>query len=226
MTLPPMRMPGTQVLELSDGGTNPFSTSKAVIENTMAEFLQTSRPQDRILLLFTGHAIDIDKEVYLVPVEGNRKDAKTLIPLAWVYEKLADCKARQKLLVLDVCRFPPARGEELPGTGPMTDDIDAKLLQPPAGVQVWASCTKGQQSIELESGSVFMQALCKALRDGLPGIQNESEPLPVDRLLPKVNQRLKEILKPQKLEQESRLSGNEEKGTHTTPQFPCRPGLS
>src|SRR4029077_16315337 len=104
------------------------STSKAVIENAIAEFVETARGQDRIMILFTGHAIEIDKDAYRVPVEGNREDKTTLIPLAWVYDKLARCKARQKLLILDVFRYPPARGEELPGTGEMTEDFDAKLL--------------------------------------------------------------------------------------------------
>src|SRR5262249_50225542 len=161
----------------------PVSTSKAVIEAAIADFADTSRDQDRIIVVFTGHAIEIEKEAYLVPVDGNRDDAKTLIPLTFVYDKLAKCKARQKVLVLDVFRFPPARGEPRPGPGEMTEDFDAKLLAPPAGVQVWSSCIKGQQSIEFEKGSVFMQALNAAMQERLPGIQEPTDPLPVEALL-------------------------------------------
>jgi len=227
MSRSPMSIPGTQIIELSDAGRNAFSTSKAVIENTITEFVDTSRAQDRVIVLFTGHAIEIEKESYLVPVEGNREDAKTLVPLSWVYDKLGTCKARQKLLILDVFRFPPARGEELPGAGSMTDDFDAKLLAPPAGVQVWASCTKGQQSIELERGSVFLQALCTVLQERLPGIQEPSNPLPLEILVPKVNLRVKELLGPQKLEQVSRLSGTcvEEGGTPYNVAEPLPPRL-
>src|SRR5205807_1329972 len=70
------------------------------------------------------------------------------------------------------------------------------------------SCIKDQQSIELDGGSVFLQTLCKALQDGLPGIAAPYEPLPLDRLVAKVNQRLSEILAPQKYEQITRLSGS------------------
>ncbi len=224
---PPFNIPATQITELSDGGRNAFSTSKAVIENTINDFVDSSREQDRIILLFTGHGIELEKEAYLIPVEGNRDYPKSLIPLSWVYDKLAKCKARQKLLILDVFRFPPARGEEIPGTGEMSEDFDAKLLAPPAGVQVWSSCIKGQQSIELEGGSVFMQALCNALQEGLPGIQQETNPLPLEPMVTRVNKRLQEVLTPQKLEQVSRLSGthSEDKGAPYDPSQPLPPAL-
>ena len=228
LTRAPLNIPATQITELSDTGRNAFSTSKSVLENAIADFTETSRDQDRILILFTGHAIEIEKEAYLIPVEGSRDDVKTLIPLSWVYDKLAKCKARQKLLILDVFRYPPARGEELPGTGDMTEDFDAKLLAPPAGVQVWASCIKEQKSIELESGSAFMTALCTALQERLPGIQEPTDPLPLEHLVPKVNQKLKDMVAPQKVEQLSRLSGThvEEGGTAYDPNVPLPPKLA
>ena len=227
MSRPPLHIPATQITELADAGKSAFATTKAVIENAIAEFALTSRAQDRVIVLFTGHAIEIEKEAYLVPVEGNRDDVKTLLPLSWVYDKLAGCKARQKVLILDVFRYPPARGEELPGTGRMSEGFDLKLLHPPAGVQVWTSCTKGQQSIELEGGSVFMQALCTVLQERLPGIQDATNALPVEAMVPKVNQRLKEILAPQKLEQLSRLSGAhvEEGGAAYNADEPLPPKL-
>jgi hypothetical protein len=228
----PLNIPGTQITELSDAGKNAFaipgvSTTKAVIENTIGEFVDTARAQDRIIVLFTGHGMEIGKEAYLVPVEGNRDDPQTLIPLSWIYDRLAVCKARQKLLILDVFRYPPARGEELPGTDAMTDDFDAKLRNPPAGVQVWASCIKGQQSIELEGGSVFLQVLCKVLQDGIAGIASPADALPLDRLVPKVNGRLVEILAPQKLAQQTRLSGThiEEGGAAYNAAEPLPPRL-
>ena len=50
-----------------------------------------------------------------MPIEGELDNAATLIPLKWVYEKLAACKARQKVFVVDVCRFSPTNGAERPG---------------------------------------------------------------------------------------------------------------
>ena len=115
-----------------------------------------------MVIVFAGHAIEIGKEAYLVPLDGTVKDAdpKELISLSWLYNRLKECRARQKVLILDVCRYDPARGEQRPGSGPMGEVLDARLQQPPPGVQVWSSCLRGQQAYEFERGSVFLQALC------------------------------------------------------------------
>jgi len=212
LSQPPMYFPAQQVIELSDGAANGQPTQRGVIETTIADFCSTSREQDRILIVFLGHAVEIEKEAYLVPLEGNTEDKETLIPLSYVYDQLAKCKARQKLLVLDVFRFPPARGYELPGTGEMTEDFEKKLEAAPAGVQVWASCSKGQQATEFEAGSVFMQSMLLTLQERLGGIATPTDPLPIENLVAKVNQRMKELLAPAKLEQVSKLYGKEASG--------------
>lgn len=219
LTRPPLYFPATQIYELSDASSSPHPTQKSAIEGTIADFLDSCREQDRALLLYAGHACEIEKECYLIPIEGRTSKPETLIPLKWVYDRLAKCKARQKVLVLDVFRFPPARGFELPGAGEgehgaMGEVFDQALLTPPAGVQVWSSCVKGQAAIELEGGSAFLQALLHTLqeRGAMTGIASPGDPLPVEALVPKVNKRLKELLTPEKLEQLSRLTGKETAG--------------
>lgn len=209
----PMNMPATQVFELSDGARSPQPTLKPVIENAISDFLATCREQDRIILLFAGHAVDIDKEAYLVPIEGDLKDATTLIPLKWVYDKLSRCLAWQKLLILDVCRFSPARGLELPGSGDMGEVLDAMIQNPPKGVQVWSSCAKDQKAYEFERGSIFLQSLCHAMQEGLTGIQEHSNPLPLDSLSARVLEKMKMLLASDKLEQTPRLTGKPPSGT-------------
>ena len=167
----PMYFPATQVVEVSDSASSPVNPQKSVIEDAVSQFCNTSREQDRIVILFAGHAVEIDKEAYLVPYEGHKDDAKTLIPLAWVYDQLAKCKARQKIFVLDAFRFPPARGFELPGTGAMSEDFEAKFHNPPPGVQAWSACVKDQQSIEFDGGSLFLQCVSHALQERLGGLR-------------------------------------------------------
>ena len=208
----PMYFPATQVVELSDSGVNPIIPQKSVIQDAISEFCNTSREQDRIVILFAGHAVDIEKEAYLIPYEGHKDDAKTLIPLSWVYDKLAKCKARQKILILDTFRFPPGRGFELPGTGAMSEDFDAKLQNPPPGVQVWSACVKEQQSIEYDNGSLFLQSICDAMKDRLGGFASPDESIPVEALAAKVGQRIKDLLSKTKFAQTSRLSGKEAEG--------------
>jgi hypothetical protein len=231
---PPMNMAPDQVIELSDGARSPQPTQKAVIEATIKEFLEGCREQDRIILLFAGHACDIEKDSFLIPIEGIRDEPEKLIPLKWVYEQLAKCKARQKIFILDVFRYAPARGFELPGAGEgergeMGEVFDANLLNPPPGVQVWSACVKGQASIELDSGSAFLQAFFRAMQDrGITsGIGKEGDPIPIEDLVVKTNKRLKELVTPEKQEQTSRLTGKEADGGGTyNPEEPVPPLLA
>ncbi len=142
-----LKIPQTQITHLSDRAKrDPRPPMKPVIEAGLRSFLATSRAQDRIMVFFVGHSVQIENEAYLVPLEGELDDAKTLIPLKWVYAQLAACKARQKIFVFDGNRFNPGQGLERPGSGPMGEKVAELLKAPPPGVEVWASCSAGQTS--------------------------------------------------------------------------------
>src|SRR5262249_54043042 len=177
-------IPPGQVVHLSDAAREPNSPVKAVIENTLADFLKSSRAHDRLLILFAGHGVEIEGEAYLVPIEGGLGDPKTLIPLEWVYQQLEQGRAGQKVRVVDVCRLNPSKGTERPAEGPMSPKFDLALKNPPRGVQVWAACTEGQQSYEFEdfrlNNGVFMEALWEAAGSGVQGVlQKPGDPLPL-----------------------------------------------
>ena len=95
-----------------------------VIEGTITQFLETCRAQDRVVLVFCGHAVEKMGAAYIVPLEGDLDDVDSLIPLAWLYEKLGACKAQEKVIIWDVCRFHPERGIERPHPGPMTEALE------------------------------------------------------------------------------------------------------
>jgi len=72
----PMYFPATQVVELSDSGVNPIIPQKGVIQDAISEFCNTSRAQDRIIILFAGHAVAIEKEAYLIPTKATKTTLK------------------------------------------------------------------------------------------------------------------------------------------------------
>jgi hypothetical protein len=194
----PLNLEKSQVFVLSDsvdekaGGAVP---QKDVIEAAIKDFAETSRPQDRVILFFSGHACDHDGKGYLIPIEGDKDDKDSLIAIDWVYEQLAKCKARQKVFIVDAFRFPPARGLELPATGAMTEAVDKQLDNPPAGVQVVTACVKDQQSLEFDNGSLFQSAFKEALKgQAIGSIVQAKDPLPIGDLVVKINAFMKENL--------------------------------
>lgn len=170
--------PTSQVGELSDKAAKPVLPKKGAIEETIADFLATSRSQDCIVLLFSGHAVEIDKEAYLMPIEGKATDPKTLISFDWLFAKLAACKAHQKVLILDI-----ARGKTL------GDVLFDKLKKAPADVRVWVPCTAKEQSVEYPDGSLFMEALCQSCKNVLT---RPEDLIPVEILARKVDAYIQE----------------------------------
>src|SRR5262249_34385046 len=89
------KIPIPQIALLSDGASEKDARApmRPVIEKTLTSFLETSRPQDRILVFFIGRGVEMKGEAYLVPIEGELDNPATLIPLKWFYDQLAACKA-------------------------------------------------------------------------------------------------------------------------------------
>src|SRR5262249_41364355 len=203
-------------------------TTKPVLEKTITEFLAGCRAQDRVLLLFAGHAVAIENDTYLVPLEGELTVTETLIPLKWVYDQLAQCKARQKVLILDVCRFDPTRGAERPGGEPMSERLDNALKTPPAGIQVWSSCVAGQYSCEFDGTSIFLDQLYASKNQAvLRKIQHPEDPRPLGALQEAVSQATEgEGMKEQHAKQTPRLVGTAPaEGAAYDPKEPLPPKL-
>jgi hypothetical protein len=211
------RIPRNQIALLGDCADKGQARApmKEVIQKTLTSFLATSRAQDHVMVFFVGRAVEAGNEAYLVPIEGELDNPATLLPLKWVYDQLAGCKARQKVLVLDVNRFSPTRGLERPDGGPMGPKFEAAVKAPPDGVQVWAACSAGQHSYETDESPMgaFLEALDRAARRGLENrIQKVDDPLPVEYFKEQVDTLLAAELRPHKLEQVTILAGKEAEG--------------
>jgi hypothetical protein len=200
-----LKIPTNQVAHLSDeaGGGKARPPVKQVIQQTLDDFLNTSRPQDRVLVFFVGHAVEIEGAAYLVPIEGEMSKPETLIDLKWVYEELKKCRAREKVLVLDVGRFNPTHGVERPGSfpvedalyGPMTEKFDEAVKKTPPGVEVWTSCAAKEMSFENDAhpSGLFIDKLAAALDQNAAAAQRPEDTLPVAKL----NEAVSAAMKPE-----------------------------
>ena len=174
--------------------------TRVMLERACTEFLAASRPQDRVVVLFIGHIVTLDEKSYLAPLEGDLADKDTLIQLSWLFDRLGQCKARQKVLILDSFRLDPGRGIDRPASGPMSAAFAKSLEQVPVGVEVWAPCSAEQFSYEIDGQSVFIDKLSEALEAG-PWISGEKPenalPMPALRepVQSKVAQEVTKVLK-------------------------------
>lgn len=179
-----------------------------VVMGAYEQFFATSRAQDRIVVYFGGHALEVNGKPYLAPIDGDPDDPDSLIPLADFYAKLGACKATQKVVIWDVCRFNPQRGKQRPGSEPMTESLFQALTAAPPGVEVVTTCQPGENALEFfnlqteadfrapkYAGSLFLEAAkhvaAKNVRVARPPAP--SDPIPVSQWVAAVAKRTAEM---------------------------------
>jgi hypothetical protein len=231
-----LRISQDQITLLSDRAPVPMPPIKDIIQTNVANYLSSCRPQDRIVFLFVGHGVEVADKPYLVPLEGEVDNAENLIPLDWVFDQLKKCPARQKIFIVDVCRFDPLRGEERGAVAKMGANFDALLKNPPAGIQVLTACSANEYSYEVpansgggsefEGGVMLSQIPALKLSGGLKGvIQQPEDPIPIQALATTLGARTgafaRTLLKSQ---QTVRLTGTEaESAVVYDPKAPAAP---
>ncbi len=136
-----------RMLALSDAATNQMHLPlKANITTELERTLKRVRPEDGILVYFSGHGIrDENGKLYLAPVDTVPEDpAGTAIPVEWLRGQIAGCPARLKLLVLDACHAGSEKGTD-DKRNPSAEDLgqEFKSLQ---GVVTLASCKADETS--------------------------------------------------------------------------------
>jgi hypothetical protein len=226
-----MRVPVNQIMHLSDAAKdNPTPPTKSVVESTITDFLKSSRKQDHVMLVFVGHAVENDGQVYLAPIEGDLTDPTSLIPLAWLYKELDSCVAHQKILVLDVCRFSPTIGIERPGGQPMSAKMEEVIKAVPAGLQVITACSAEQRSMETDGEllGVFLDGFVDALQKGVQGhIQKQGDNIPIDNLFEATVKNVEVLAVEQKFKQTPKMYGAfKDNGAEFDPAEPMPPKLA
>ena len=185
----PMEKDSDQLFVLQDAGAKPRAMLKSTVAQAVEEFCATSRPQDRVLIYFGGHATEIDGKAYLVPVEGDLTDAETLLPLADFWAKVKACPAQQKVVVFDVGRLNEDGDKLRPGSEALSASLEKLLTAAPDGVQVLTTASAGLNALEYrnappdapdEGGSLFLSSVIGLAAKGK--VKPAKEPTPDDAL--------------------------------------------
>ncbi|WP_020473547.1 hypothetical protein [Zavarzinella formosa] len=183
---------------------------KMVMEGAITNFADSSREQDRVVFVFCGHAYEKDGKAFLLPLEGDFEEPETMIPLEWFYEKVAACKAQEKLVIFDVARFHPDRGLERPHPGVMSEGLEKALHDSPEGVSVLTTCSKGEYSYEVDYflrkgmkaavyGGFFLSMIQTAGLEGFLTPEGKllapTDPLPAERLVTYMSEKVPDLVK-------------------------------
>ena len=151
-----------RVVVLADGASRLEDLpTRGIIRRSVDQFAKLADPEDTVLVFFSGHGMMAEDETgagkkgYLMAVDSDRDPANS-ISIDWLKERLGACKARTKLLILDVCHAGSAK--DVGGLAP-------SMVAGVSGVTVLASCADDEVSYPDEKAGhgVFAARLIEGL---------------------------------------------------------------
>lgn len=94
------------LLSSGAGGSKPTADAiRGALKNTLSRCTE----DDTVLVAFAGHGLQFggSEERFFCPYDAVWNQHDTLVPLSQVFERLAKCPAKRKLLLVDACRNDP-----------------------------------------------------------------------------------------------------------------------
>ena len=116
------------------------------IRHQIESVTQLMGPNDQLTIAFSGHGAMVDGKSYLCPCDTNLDNRNSIVSRDWAFAQLENCKAKQKIFIIDACRDEVSFGSQKALSG-------AKTLEDPIGADTHgfiliASCDKKQKSWE------------------------------------------------------------------------------
>ncbi len=137
-----------RILRLTDDRTEDhLRPYKDNLATQISQWLERAEEGDTVLVFFSGHAfLDGQEQCYLAPQDCKKRNLVTSsVKADDVRKMLRDCKARQKLLILDCCHAGGLKDAETPGA---SGEELAAVFREASGLITLASCHKGESSRE------------------------------------------------------------------------------
>jgi formylglycine-generating enzyme required for sulfatase activity len=161
-----------QIFLLHDKATDvKYRPTKLNIEKQLDVVLKLADTNDLIIVGFSGHGMNLGGKNFFCPTDATLRDQNSLISLDGVYDRLRDCAAAFKLVLVDACRDDPTLGSSKSSTATDGTKALARSLQEvklPEGVVLMNSCAPGEISWEEDQfgHGVFMHYVLEALSGG------------------------------------------------------------
>jgi tetratricopeptide (TPR) repeat protein len=155
-----------KVLTDADAGTGP-------IRQALGQLTAAAQRDDLVVVALAGHAVRLgaDKTVYFCPASANLSARDTLLPLEDVFQALQKCKARHKLVLLDLWRADAYPPPPLPAGVSRARPQDIAAVP---GLALLLSCSGDEQGQEhlgpLQRHGAFFEFTMRGLMgDAAPG---------------------------------------------------------
>jgi uncharacterized caspase-like protein len=140
-----------RVVQIVDTPNEPYrGPLRETVMRELPRMLSNLSADDQVIVFFSGHGYrDAEGHLYLATLDCDpQRPAETGVPVEWLREQLAACRAKLKLLLLDACHAGSEKGDAFKG-------VVAKDLGEPfrdvAGVMTLASSTADETSQLWES---------------------------------------------------------------------------
>jgi hypothetical protein len=149
-----------------DGAAASREATRAVLRQILLNELHQAQNADNLWFFFSGHGLS-DQRDYLMPIDGNPHDLHdTAISIHFVVEQLRKCKAKNIVLILDMCRDerPDTEHKSVESVEALRQLVQAREGQ--QGIITLFSCGRGESSYELPGlgQGAFTHALLEGLR--------------------------------------------------------------
>src|SRR5688500_11705028 len=147
---------------------NKYRPARGNIERELGVVLNLAEENDLVIIGFSGHGVSLAGKSYLCPSDAVLEDSASLVSLDSVYDRLNNCSAKFKLMLVDAWRNDPHVGGGRSLTATEGTRQLARSLQEiklPEGVVLMNSCAPGEISWEEQQfgHGVYMHHILEAL---------------------------------------------------------------
>jgi hypothetical protein len=158
------------VIVMTDDAANAINIpNQKTIQNRLEGVMKDVGKDGLAFVYFAGHGVSQDGDLFLIPKNGGERDG---IALSYVIEQMEKSAAKEKVLVLDVCR--PSKDRAVVVIGP-------DLLKPRRTMTIFLSAAPREISHlkDDDSGGVYTDVFVRVLESAM---DDPKEPVTARRL--------------------------------------------
>ena len=163
--------PKENIILMTDNSSVEYRPTGGNIRRQIESVTSLMEPDDQLIIAFSGHGVMVEDKSYLCPSDMDSKNQNSVVSRDWVFEQLEKCKAKQKVFIIDACRFKTVFSGRRALGQPRT--LEDPIGSDSHGFILIASCDKAQFS--WESPEIQHGVFTYFFAEGLSGAAKNEE---------------------------------------------------